>query len=42
MIVTSVTGHLMNFSFPIKYKNWDSCDPIDLFSVPVEKKVSEV
>lgn len=27
MNFTSVTGHIMNFSFPASYKDWKSIDP---------------
>jgi DNA topoisomerase III len=32
--VTSVTGHVFSLDFPAKYQNWDSVDPVDLFSAP--------
>ena len=30
-IVTSVTGHFMEYKFPSQYKSWESIDPEDLF-----------
>lgn len=42
MVVTSVTGHLMELEVEPRYKPWDSCSPIDLFTVPVIKYIKEV
>lgn len=42
MVVTSVTGHLMNVDVEPRYRTWSSCDPIALFDLPVIKSVSEV
>lgn len=33
--VTSVTGHVFSTDFPVKYQNWDTVDPFDLFQAPV-------
>lgn len=33
MVVTSVTGHLMETDFDQKYRNWNSCDPVVLFDM---------
>jgi DNA topoisomerase-3 len=33
--VTSVTGHVFSVDFPSSYQNWDSVDPVELFSAPV-------
>ncbi|KAJ1633552.1 DNA topoisomerase [Pavlovales sp. CCMP2436] len=42
MVVTSVTGHLMNTEFDEKYTGWYSCDPVKLFfEAPVYKFVPE-
>jgi len=35
---TSVCGHISGLDFVGKFNSWDRCDPIDLFSCPVEKK----
>lgn len=35
---SSVCGHVSGLDFVGKYNSWDRCDPIDLFSCPVEKK----
>ncbi|KAK4567071.1 hypothetical protein RGQ29_003062 [Quercus rubra] len=41
MLVTSVTGHLMELEFQDRYRKWHSCDPADLFHAPVHKFVPE-
>ncbi|KAI4317075.1 hypothetical protein L6164_024985 [Bauhinia variegata] len=41
MIVTSVTGHLMELEFEERYRKWHSCDPADLYHAPVHKFVPE-
>ncbi|TMW55827.1 hypothetical protein Poli38472_008475 [Pythium oligandrum] len=38
MVVTSVTGHLMELEFDPQYRSWYSCDPVELFNAPVLKK----
>lgn len=35
MIMTSVSGHLLNYNFVSKYSKWYSCDPKVLFSAPI-------
>ena len=40
MTMTSVSGHLMGMEFPAGYRAWHSCQPLALFTAPVEKKVS--
>jgi DNA topoisomerase-3 len=42
MLVTSVTGHLMELDFDDRYRKWYSCDPVDLFHAPVRKAVPQV
>ncbi|PVD39556.1 hypothetical protein C0Q70_02191 [Pomacea canaliculata] len=37
MTFTSVSGHLLALEFPIQYRKWMSCSPVELFNVPVEK-----
>lgn len=37
MIMTSVSGHLLNQSFIGNYKKWHACNPLDLFDAPVVK-----
>lgn len=49
MVVSSIAGHMMNLDFPENYKyisgfckkrsNWNTVDPIELFTAPVEKSV---
>jgi hypothetical protein len=39
--MTSVSGHMTNFAFPICYKGWNSVSPESLFSAPLDKKVNE-
>ena len=33
--VTSVTGHVFSIDFPKSYQNWDTVQPVDLFSAPI-------
>jgi DNA topoisomerase-3 len=42
MHFTSVTGHLMGLDFGQQYTGWRSCDPLDLFTLPVFKTVPQV
>ncbi|CAK9208461.1 unnamed protein product [Sphagnum troendelagicum] len=39
MLMTSVTGHLMELDFEDQYRKWHSCDPADLYHAPVRKRV---
>ncbi|XBH57880.1 DNA topoisomerase 3-alpha [Aegilops tauschii subsp. strangulata] len=41
MLVTSVTGHLMELDFDDRYRRWYSCDPAELFHAPVRKAVPQ-
>ncbi|XP_021641236.1 DNA topoisomerase 3-alpha isoform X4 [Hevea brasiliensis] len=41
MLVTSVTGHLMELEFEDRFRKWHSCDPTDLYHAPVRKFVPE-
>lgn len=41
MLMTSVTGHLMELDFEDQYRKWHSCDPVDLYHAPVRKKVPD-
>ncbi|KAJ4458347.1 putative DNA topoisomerase 3 [Paratrimastix pyriformis] len=41
MMVTAVAGHLMELDFPPQFRTFRSCEPIQLFDMPVEKTVSE-
>ena len=40
-VMTSVSGHLMNYEFVGEYRKWQSCDPVSLFTCPIEKIVPE-
>lgn len=42
MVVTSVIGHLMELEVDPKYTSWSSCDPIEIFDVPVAKYIKDV
>lgn len=42
MVVTSVTGHLMETAFVNEHKPWAAYDPALLFDAPVHKIVKEV
>jgi DNA topoisomerase-3 len=33
MLMTSVSGHLLNLDFDDKYRKWWSCSPIELVSI---------
>ena len=45
MLVTSVTGHILNFDYPSPYDkdtNWHNSDPIDIVEIePIEKPIDE-
>ncbi|KAJ6413692.1 hypothetical protein OIU84_006490 [Salix udensis] len=41
MLVTSVTGHLMEVEFEDRFRKWHSCDPADLYTAPIRKHVPE-
>jgi len=38
MFFTSVSGHLLGAEFGSDYKNWQRCDPVELFDAPIEKR----
>ena len=40
MTMTSLSGHLMEIEFVVGYQKWHSCQPLALFTAPIEKKVS--
>ncbi|XP_071455278.1 DNA topoisomerase 3-alpha [Hetaerina americana] len=37
MVMTSVSGHLLNYEFIGLYRKWSSCNPLSLFEAPVIK-----
>ena len=39
--MSSLSGHLMNYEFIGSYKKWQGCNPLSLFSCPIEKVVTE-
>ncbi|XP_072978539.1 DNA topoisomerase 3-alpha [Typha angustifolia] len=41
MLVTSVTGHLMELDFEDRFRKWHSCDPVDLYHAPIRKHVPQ-
>lgn len=41
MVMTSVSGHLMQLEFLVSYRNWRNVDPRSLFDAPVRKAVAE-
>ncbi|RWS07211.1 hypothetical protein B4U79_07604 [Dinothrombium tinctorium] len=41
MIMTSVSGHLINIDFTDRYRRWYSCDPVELFNAPIVEKCEE-
>ena len=42
MVFTSVAGHLLELDFPPSHRTWLSCPPLDLYTAPIIKTVSEV
>jgi len=36
MIMTSVSGHLLDYDFDERYRKWYSCDPLELFEAPLK------
>nr|XP_017108876.2 DNA topoisomerase 3-alpha [Drosophila bipectinata] len=41
MVMTSVSGHLMQLEFAVSYRNWRNVDPGSLFDAPVRKSVGQ-
>lgn len=41
MIMTSVSGHLLNYDFIGDYSRWNGCDPRVLFSAPITTTCSD-
>ncbi|XP_028549631.1 DNA topoisomerase 3-alpha isoform X2 [Dendrobium catenatum] len=41
MLMTSVTGHLMEIDFEDRFRKWHSCDPADLYHAPIRKYVPQ-
>ncbi|XP_050100491.1 DNA topoisomerase 3-alpha [Anopheles aquasalis] len=41
MVMTSVSGHLLNHEFLPSFRGWQSCSPEDLFDAPVRKSCPE-
>lgn len=41
MVITSVTGHMMELEFESAYKGWNSCQPAELFTAPLSKTVKK-
>lgn len=41
MKITSVTGHMMESEFDARFKSWNSCQPVELFSAPIVKAVKK-
>ena len=41
MVMTSVSGHLLGMDFSEQYRKWFSCNPVQLFDLPVEKSCRE-
>lgn len=37
MIMTSVSGHLLQLEFTGSYRKWQACSPLSLFDAPVKK-----
>ncbi|XP_063995529.1 DNA topoisomerase 3-alpha [Diachasmimorpha longicaudata] len=41
MVMTSVSGHLLNYDFVGAYRKWQGCHPLSLFDAPVAKQCLE-
>ena len=41
MYMTSVSGHLMNYDYGDHYRKWYTCQPIQLFDLPITKTCRE-
>ncbi|XP_029713941.2 DNA topoisomerase 3-alpha [Aedes albopictus] len=41
MVMTSVSGHLLNHEFLPSFRGWHSCNPEQLFDAPVRKSCTE-
>ncbi|XP_073996996.1 topoisomerase 3-alpha isoform X2 [Rhodnius prolixus] len=41
MIMTSVSGHLLNYEFSSNFRKWTCCSPEELFDAPVQKFCSQ-
>ena len=41
MVMTSVSGHLLGMDFNEQFRKWFSCNPVQLFDLPVEKSCRE-
>ncbi|XP_055539762.1 DNA topoisomerase 3-alpha isoform X2 [Wyeomyia smithii] len=41
MVMTSVSGHLLNYEFLPSFRGWHSCNPEQLFDAPVRKACIE-
>ncbi|CAL7941209.1 unnamed protein product [Xylocopa violacea] len=41
MIMTSVSGHLLNHEFVGAYRKWQGCHPLSLFHAPIVKQCSD-
>ena len=41
MVMTSLSGHLLNMEFAPQYRKWYSCNPVALLDAPLAKGVGE-
>jgi DNA topoisomerase-3 len=41
MVMTSLSGHLLNMEFDPQYRKWHSCPPLALFTAPMHKGLGE-
>lgn len=41
MVMTSVSGHLLNMAFGAQFRNWQQVNPIALFDAPISKNCSD-
>ncbi|KAF9979749.1 DNA topoisomerase, partial [Modicella reniformis] len=41
VVMTAVRGHLLSTDFPLRYRKWASCAPVQLFELEIEKRTSE-
>ncbi|KAF9207227.1 DNA topoisomerase [Haplosporangium sp. Z 27] len=41
VVMTAVRGHLQSTDFPLRYRKWSSCAPVELFEAQIEKSTSK-
>ncbi|KAF8983156.1 DNA topoisomerase [Entomortierella lignicola] len=41
VVMTAVRGHLQSTDFPLRYRKWSGCAPVELFEAQIEKSTSK-